>query len=157
MHATCFFLPRTRVHRPVCVCSGTLLKPWYFRAMGAKIGQRAYLGKCQLTEPDLLCLGDFATIEDGGTLQAHLFQDRMRLVKGMRLGDSCSVGANSVVLLGADMSNHSSLSSLSLLLRDETVPASTLWHGLPASRQECYLTSCSADAIEMKELRVVSS
>ena len=70
----------------------------------------------------------------GGTLQAHLFQDRMRVVKPVSLGHSVSVGSNSVVLLGGKLHNNVNLHPLSLSMRDEELPPRTEWYGSPASR-----------------------
>jgi non-ribosomal peptide synthetase-like protein len=113
---------------------GTCWKVFYYRCMGAKIGRRPYLGHSIVTEPDMISIGNDATIESGGTLQAHLFQDRMRLVKEVRLGHSVSVGSNSVVLLGGKLHDNVNLNPLSLNMRDEELPPRTEWTGSPATR-----------------------
>ena len=64
--------------------SGTYILPWYYRMQGAKIGKRCYIDDACVCEPDLINLGDYVTIEQHVTLQAHLFTDRMRTV-----GESC--------------------------------------------------------------------
>ena len=45
---------------------GTLLLPWYLRAMGMRIGRRCVLGDgfAQVVDPDMI------TIEDGATVHA---------------------------------------------------------------------------------------
>ena len=113
---------------------GTRWKVVYYRCMGARFGKRPYLGHSIVTEPDMISVGNNATIESGGTLQAHLFQDRMRIVKPVSLGDSVSLGANSIVLLGGKLHNNVTFSPLSLNMRDEELPPRTEWHGTPASR-----------------------
>jgi len=120
--------------------SGTCFKPFFYRCMGAKLGRRPYLENAILTEPDLLTLGDYATIESGGTLQAHLFQDRVRTVQRITIGDSCSVGANSIVLLGSTLEDNAHVLPLSLILRNEGVPAGE-WHGSPSVSHELYRSS----------------
>ena len=113
---------------------GTRWKVVYYRCMGARFGKRPYLGHSIVTEPDMISVGNHATIESGGTLQAHLFQDRMRIVKPVALGDSVSLGANSIVLLGGKLHNNVTFSPLSLNMRDEELPPRTEWHGSPATR-----------------------
>ena len=113
---------------------GTCWKVLFYRCMGAKIGRRPYLDHSVITEPDMITIGDDATIESGGTLQAHLFQDRMRLVKPLALGASVSVGANSVILLGGKLWDNVILNPLSLSMRDEELPPRTEWYGSPATR-----------------------
>ena len=115
--------------------SGTALKAWFYRAMGVKIGKRPYLEKSILTEADMIEIGDYATIESGGTVQAHLFQDRIRTLKKVKVGHSCSIGSNAVVLLGGELNNNVILDPLSLIMRDERLPANTCWHGSPAQQR----------------------
>ena len=115
--------------------SGTSLKPWFYRCMGVKIGKRPYLEKAILTEADMIEIGDYATIESGGTIQAHLFQDRIRTLKKVKVGNSCSIGSNAVVLLGGELNNNVNLDPLSLIMRDERLPANSCWHGSPAQQR----------------------
>lgn len=131
--------------------NGTLLKPWFYRAMGAKIGKHAYLEKAVITEPDMITIGDNVTIESGGTLQAHLFQDRLRTVAPIKVGDSCSIGGNSVVLLGTELESGVSISPLSLVLRSEKLLKDTDWHGSPVVRSEVYPYS----KLDFKSLKIV--
>ena len=61
----------------VGVLEGTPFICWYFRALGAHIGRRVYLETTDLTEFDLVHLGDHATVNADVTLQTHLFEDRV--------------------------------------------------------------------------------
>ncbi len=103
-----------------------------YEALGVRLGQRAYLEYPSFCEHDLCSAGDYLIMERTATLQAHLFQDRVRTTGPIRLGDSCSVGAGAVVLLGGVMGDGCSLGTLSLVMRSEELPAHTKWHGLPA-------------------------
>jgi hypothetical protein len=47
-------------------------------------------------------------------------------------GSFCSIGSSAVVLLGGEMGDKATLGSLSLVMRHESLPANTTWHGLPA-------------------------
>ena len=116
----------------VHLCCGTVWIGVWFRALGATVGRRPYLDHCIITEPDLVTLGDFVTMDSGATAQAHLFQDRVRTTGPIVIGDGCSIGSNSVVLLGCEMEARASISALSLLMRHETVPVGSRWHGCPA-------------------------
>jgi carbonic anhydrase/acetyltransferase-like protein (isoleucine patch superfamily) len=53
-------------------------------------------------------------------------------VSNVRIGDRCTVGAESVVLYDSIMQAGSSLGPLSLLMKGETLPAGTGWEGTPA-------------------------
>ena len=109
------------------------IRVWY-RLLGASIGKRAYISGAIITEPDLVRIGDDVTLEDGCTVQAHLFQDRIRACGPVRIGDRCSLGSNSVILLGGEMGDRATLNALSLLMREESLPPKTHWVGIPAQR-----------------------
>ena len=113
---------------------GTIWVSVFYRCMGARIGSRAYITRAVLTEPDLITIGNSCTLEGGGTLQAHLFQDRVRHCGAVSIGDHCSIGTNSVVLAGGSMGDKSTLNALSMAMRSEEIPASTHWMGIPAQR-----------------------
>lgn len=116
--------------------TGTIYMSLFFQAMGAKIGKRAYLDHPVFCEPDLVTVGDYANIERTGTLQAHLFQDRVRTTGPVRIGNFCSIGSSAVVLIGGAMGDKAALSSLSMVMRSEELPPNSKWHGLPAKPQE---------------------
>ncbi len=114
--------------------SGTVWMQLVSQALGVKMGKRAYLEFPYFCEPDLCEVGDYVNMERTASLQAHLFQDRVRTTGPIRVGDFCSLGADSVVLLGAVLSDNVSVSALSLVLRSEELPSHSQWHGLPAVR-----------------------
>jgi len=85
---------------------------------------------CIITEPDLVSVGDYSSLESGTTLQAHLFQDRVRTMAKVNVGDRCNVGHNSVVLLGGNVGENVTLGSMSLLMQHENITTGE-WHGSP--------------------------
>jgi len=112
--------------------SGTVWMQLVNQAMGVRMGCRAYLEFPYFCEPDLCTVGDYCNMERTASLQAHLFQDRVRTTGPVKVGNFCSLGSDSVVLLGAVLGDHCALSSMSLVLRSEELPSHTQWHGLPA-------------------------
>ena len=112
---------------------GTPFAAWFYRALGAKIGKRAYLSTTCFTEYDLVDIGDDVTLDVDCTIQTHLFEDRVLKMSGIKIGDRCSVGADAVVLYDAEMETGSSLGPLSLLMKGETLPAGSHWEGSPAT------------------------
>ncbi|HVX11672.1 MAG TPA: Pls/PosA family non-ribosomal peptide synthetase [Pirellulales bacterium] len=117
--------------------TGTPFVGWYFRLLGAKIGQRVYLDTTDMTEFDLVEVGDDATINRDVTLQTHLFEDRVMKMSRVRIGRGAAVGSMSLVLYDTGMGDGSSLGQLSLLMKGEALPPMTQWEGIPASRQAC--------------------
>lgn len=112
--------------------SGTPFLCWYFRLLGARIGKRVYTETSDLSEFDLVRIGDEATLNADCTVQTHLFEDRVMKISTVDIGPRCAVGAGSLVLYDTRMEEGSSLGDLSLLMKGEVLPAGTAWHGIPA-------------------------
>ena len=116
----------------VSILQGTPFICWVFRAMGARIGRRVYLETTDITEHDLVRLGDEVCVNADATLQTHLFEDRVMKMSTVDVGDRCTIGGLSLVLYDTRMEPDSNLNSLSLLMKGETLPAGTKWEGIPA-------------------------
>lgn len=114
--------------------TGTPFVGWYFRLLGAKVGQRVYLDTTDITEFDLVEIGDDAAINRDVTLQTHLFEDRVMKMSHVRVGPRASVGSMSLVLYDTQMGAGTSLGQLSLLMKGESLPSGTRWEGIPAER-----------------------
>jgi non-ribosomal peptide synthetase-like protein len=75
--------------------------PWlvvWMRALGAHIGAFVWLNSVQITEFDLVLIGNEAAIGKDSTMQSHLFEDRVMKTSDVVIGDRCSLGEMSVVL-----------------------------------------------------------
>ena len=116
----------------VGILKGTPFLSWVFRALGARIGRRVYLETTDITEHDLVRLGDDVCVNADVTLQTHLFEDRVMKMSTVDVGDRCTIGALSLVLYDTRMEADAKLNSLSLLMKGETLPAATKWEGVPA-------------------------
>ncbi len=125
--------------------SGTPFICWYFRLLGARIGRRVYMGTSDLSEFDLVEIGDEATLNADCTIQTHLFEDRVLKMSKVEIGARCQVGAGSLVLYDTQMEDAASLGDLSLLMKGETLPAGTRWEGIPAR-------AVTAEALEKARL-----
>merc|ERR1711904_23609 len=70
---------------------GTAFYPYWYRAMGAKIGSNVYLEMIGFEEPDLITIADNVMILDDSGLDTHYVVDGRWTVKHIH------VGANTVV------------------------------------------------------------
>ncbi|MDR0796297.1 MAG: hypothetical protein LBE79_09665, partial [Tannerella sp.] len=113
---------------------GTPFIKYPLRLLGCKIGKRACIFTTQITEFDLVHLGDDSVVNDNCTLQTHLFEDRVMKMSDVNIGKGCSVGGMSVVLYDSVMEDKSVLESLSVLMKSETLPANTVFRGAPAKK-----------------------
>ena len=110
---------------------GTLLLPWYLRAMGMRIGRRCVLGDgfAQVVDPDMI------TIEDGATVhalfQAHSFEDRVLKIDRVRLGARCTIGRGAVVMYGADVGEDAHVMPHSVVMKQEHLLPERRYAGAP--------------------------
>jgi len=106
----------------------------FLRLLGCKIGKRVFIDTTDITEHDMITIGDDAIINENATLQSHLFEDRIIKIGTLNIGPKCTVGSLSVVLYDTKMEAGSELGDLSLLMKGERLPENTKWQGLPACK-----------------------
>lgn len=112
--------------------TGTPLLPAGLRLFGSRAGAGIYLDTTYLTEFDLVCIGDGAQIGGRTSLQTHLFEDRVMKMSFVKIGPHASIGPRSIVLYDATVESGARLDGLSLVMKGESLPAETRWHGIPA-------------------------
>jgi non-ribosomal peptide synthetase-like protein len=111
---------------------GTPFLAWYWRCLGARIGQRVFIDSADITEFDLVRIDDRAALNDGCGIQTHLFEDRVMKMSNIHIGRNCVVGHGAIVLYDTQMEPGAHLHGLSLLMKGETLPTGTHWQGIPA-------------------------
>lgn len=114
---------------------GTPFAPVYFRIMGCKIGKKVFMETTEITEFDLVTIGDESALNFGCTVQTHLFEDRVMKMSDIIIGKACTIGSLSVILYDTEMHDHSVLQGLSLIMKGETLPGNTHWQGSPCQLQ----------------------
>lgn len=110
---------------------GTPLLTGWLRQLGARIGKGVWCESYWLPEPDLVQIGDGATIGRGCVVQTHLFHDRVLALDAVELRAGSSLCPNSVVLPGAIVGRHATVGPASLVMRGESLPRVTRWIGNP--------------------------
>ncbi|MDQ0649491.1 non-ribosomal peptide synthetase-like protein [Microbacterium natoriense] len=111
--------------------AGTPALVVWLRSLGAKIGRGVWTDSYWLPEPDLVRLGDGATVNRGCVVQTHLFHDRVMSIDTVTLESGATLGPHSVVLPAATIAADATVGPASLVMRGETVPAGSRWSGNP--------------------------
>ncbi|WP_328390173.1 Pls/PosA family non-ribosomal peptide synthetase [Nocardia sp. NBC_00416] len=111
--------------------TGTPVLNLWLRALGAKIGRGVWCESYWLPEADLVTLGDGATVERGCVVQTHLFHDRIMAMDTVTLEPGATLGPHCVALPAATLGAGATVGPASLVMRGDTVPASTRWWGNP--------------------------
>ncbi len=111
---------------------GTPFLNIYLRLLGCKIGKRVFTDTTDITEYDLVSVGDDAALNENAGIQTHLFEDRVMKVSGIRIGKRTTVGTLAIALYDSVIEDDAQLGDLSVLMKGETLPAGTAWEGSPA-------------------------
>lgn len=110
---------------------GTPALALWLRSLGARIGRGVWCDTYWLPEPDLVTLGDGATVNRGCVVQTHLFHDRIMSMDTVVIERGGTLGPHSIVLPGATIGAHATIGPASLVMRGESVPVGSRWSGNP--------------------------
>ncbi|QNG17345.1 amino acid adenylation domain-containing protein [Rhodococcus triatomae] len=113
------------------IATGTAVLNVWLRGLGATIGRGVWCESYWLPEADLVTLGDGATVERGCVVQTHLFHDRIMSMDTVTLGSGATLGPHCVALPASHIGDGATVGPASLVMRGDTVPASTRWQGNP--------------------------
>lgn len=110
---------------------GTLLLPWYLRAMGMTIGKGVVLGPgfAQVVDPDMIHIEDGATVH--AMFQAHTFEDRVLKIDHVHIRRNATLATATVVLYGADIGAGAHVAPHSVVMKQERLGAGRRYEGAP--------------------------
>ena len=111
---------------------GTPFLAWPFRLLGVKIGRQAFIDSTDITEFDMVSIGEHAVLSHDCGPQTHLFEDRVMKIGPVTIGARAVVGARAIPLYDTVMGDGSYLAPQSLLMKGEELPADSRWSGAPA-------------------------
>ena len=116
---------------PLSHLEGTLLLPWYLRAMGMRIGRQVVLGGgySQVVDPDMLRFDDGATV--CCQFQAHTFEDRVLKIDHIRIRRRATVGDAGVLLYGAEVGEGTRVLPHSVIMKRERLLPGRTYAGCP--------------------------
>lgn len=110
---------------------GTPFLPIILRLFGVKCGKRVWLNTTDITEQDMVTIGDDTALNEDCGPQTHLFEDRVMKVGEVKIGARCSIGARSIILYDTEIGDDVNLEPLSLVMKGEKLASGTQWSGSP--------------------------
>jgi len=116
---------------PVYLLSGSSLYSWFLRALGAKIGRDVIIGAITVRAPDLISIGDRATIsnavyfENGWVSEGYLNLGRIDIGPDACVRSFCALQGNVKIGEFAHIEGQTALTS------GISVPAGRVWAGSP--------------------------
>ena len=110
---------------------GTMWLPMAFRLLGVKTGKRVWLNTTDITEFDMVSIGDEAMLNEDCGPQTHLFEDRIMKIGSVKIGSKTTIGSRTIILYDTIIGDHVNIGSLSLVMKGEELPDHTEWTGSP--------------------------
>ncbi|KAH9220063.1 hypothetical protein DL95DRAFT_456972 [Leptodontidium sp. 2 PMI_412] len=131
---------------PFCadMLTGTPFMAWFFRLMGVHIGHRTTLLSNDITEYDMVSIGNEAVLNRHAGPQTHLFEDRIMKVGRVDIEDRACMKAYAVCLPGSRIGDGGLLGCLSLVMKGETVPSKEAWEGAPIAPRRKQTFPCDS-------------
>jgi len=110
---------------------GTPFLPVALRLFGVNIGKRVWLDTTDITEYDMVTIGDDAALNEDCGPQTHLFEDRVMKIGSVHIGARTSIGTRTIILYDSVIGDDVTLKPLSLVMKGEQLAPGTQWEGSP--------------------------
>ncbi len=117
---------------PTYMFAGSSLYVGWLRALGARIGRDVMLGSITLRAPELLDIGDGASIGNAVNLENACVRGGMLHLGRIAIGRGCAVGSFCVLEGDVELGDGAHLQGQTALRSGERVPAARIWAGSPA-------------------------
>ena len=104
----------------------------YLSMVGAKIGKHVFFGgRNTISDPCVLEIGSNTLIGGGATIMGHLGEDKL-VIKKVKIGSHCLVGAEALVMPGVTLEDRVVLGGKSLVTKNKTLTTGKMYGGVPA-------------------------
>ncbi|KMQ67798.1 peptide synthetase [Chryseobacterium sp. FH2] len=110
---------------------GTMWLPFFMRFLGLKIGKKVWLNTTDITEYDMVTIGDEAMLNEDCGPQTHLFEDRIMKIGSVKIGKQTTINSRTIILYDTEIGDHVNIDALSLVMKGEVLSDNTSWHGSP--------------------------
>ena len=117
---------------PTYMIAGSSLYVLWLRALGARIGREVMVGSLTLRVPELLQIGDGASIGNAVNLENACVRGGLLHLGRIEIGRDASVGSFSVLEGDVSVCDGAHLQGQTALRSGERVPAGRIWAGSPA-------------------------
>ncbi len=116
--------------------AGTFWLPIALRMLGVKIGKRVFMNTTDITEYDVVSIGDDSILNEDCGPQTHLFEDRIMKIGSVSIGKRCTIGARTIILYDSKIEDDANILPLSLVMKGETISGHKNWVGSPVRLKE---------------------
>lgn len=106
--------------------------PWFLRAMGMRIGRRAFINTELISDPCLIRIGDDVVIGGGVHLFAHYGGGGHLTIAPVVIGDRATIGLGATVMGDVTIGADATVLPHAVLLPGSRVGDGETWGGVPA-------------------------
>ena len=110
----------------------TFLNIFYFRLIGAKVGKNVQINSVNVNDSWLLEIGDGTVIGGGASINCHAVEGGKLILEKVKIGNKCTIGANSIIWPGCEIGDKSIIAARSVLKKKTKVGDRQIWKGDPA-------------------------
>jgi acetyltransferase-like isoleucine patch superfamily enzyme len=127
---------------------------------GAKIGKHSVVGNGRLFNPERTIIGENCFFGYDAIMSGHVYEGDRLYLKTVKLGNNVTVGANAVILPGADIGDNVVIGANTVVPKNKVIPNNTIWvHGKAIPRrvtepalQKHQVIGGPSSGVESKEL-----
>jgi carbonic anhydrase/acetyltransferase-like protein (isoleucine patch superfamily) len=113
----------------------SLLAPWYYRGMGAKMPDSVLIGvRALIFEPWFLEAGENVNIGADAVILGHRGEGKNIILGRVIIGDGALVGMRAVIFPDVRIGNHANIAAGAVVLSGTNIPDGETWAGIPARR-----------------------
>ncbi|MBV6305792.1 amino acid adenylation domain-containing protein [Candidimonas humi] len=123
---------------PLYMLNGSSLYVHWLRALGARIGRDVLIGSSTLRVPDLLEIGDGASIGNGVNLENARVENGELILGHIRIDDNAAIGSYVVLEGNTRVGQWGHVQGQSALRDGMRVPELRVWGGSPAQDQGAF-------------------
>ena len=120
------------------VFSGTPIKNVLSRCQGMKIGKQVFDDGCGFTEPSLVTVGDYCTLNYRATVQAHSLEDGIFKADEIIIAQGSTLGVEAFVHYGANLGARTDIRTDSFVMKGSVVVDRETWTANPAAPIESH-------------------
>jgi len=104
----------------------------FFVVVGCKMGKNVRINTPFLNDAYLLEIGENSVIGGKATLSCHIFEKGYLILKPIKIGRNCVVGAHAYVHPGVEMEDNSAIGLYAMVPKDTIIHSKTVHGHLPA-------------------------
>ncbi|KAG6557173.1 hypothetical protein Mapa_001100 [Marchantia paleacea] len=134
---------------------GTVFLSWWYRLLGAHIGEGVQLDSIDLTDPCLLYVGDGVVIGEGATVQCHEVRAGIVSFRAVKINHGAQVGPFAVIQRGTILEAGASVGTLSKTDVGEHVLAARTGTSCPTTSKGCQSSSVLVAVQQLVGLYIV--